>query len=140
MIPWCAGMVVVPKRSGAKPLNLSVLREPHPIPKVDKILAQLHGAKVFSKLDANSGFRQILLAKESLSLTTFITPFGRYCFNKLPFGTSSDPELFQRRMNRILEGWEGVLCHMDDVLIYGSRKEEHDKRLQAVMRRLKVLE
>ena len=61
--PWCAGMVVVPKRSGAvricvdlKPLNQSVLREVHPIPKVDETLAQLSGATVFSKLDANSGF------------------------------------------------------------------------------------
>ena len=85
--PWCAGMVVVPKCSGAvpicidlKPLNLSVLREPHPIPKVDETLAQLHGVKIFSKLDANSGFWQIPLAKESRPLTTFITPFGRYCW------------------------------------------------------------
>ena len=64
--PWCAGMVVAPKRSGAvricvdlKPLNRSVLREVHPLPKVDDTLAQLAGAKVFSKLDANSGFCQI---------------------------------------------------------------------------------
>ena len=92
--PWCAAMVVVPKRSGAvricvdlKPLNESVLRETHPIPKVDDTLAQLAGAAIFSKLDANSGFWQIPLAKESRKLTTFLTPFGRYCFNKLPFGT-----------------------------------------------------
>ena len=61
--PWCAGMVVVPKKSGAvricvdlKPLNESVLREVHPIPKVDDMLGKLAGATVFSKLDANCGF------------------------------------------------------------------------------------
>ena len=61
--PWCAGMVVAPKKSGSvricvdlKPLNHSVLREVHPLPKVDDALAQLSGAKLFSKLDANSGF------------------------------------------------------------------------------------
>ena len=61
--PWCAGMVVVPKKDKTvricvdlKPLNTSVLRETHPLPKVDDTLAQLTGAKVFSKLDANSGF------------------------------------------------------------------------------------
>ena len=61
--PWCAGMVVVPKKSGSmricvdlKPLNECVLREVHPLPKVDDILAQLTGSQVFSKLDANSGF------------------------------------------------------------------------------------
>ena len=142
---WCAGMVVVPKRSGAvricvdlKPLNQSVLREPHPIPKVDETLAQVAGAKMFSKLDANSGFWQIPLAKQSRPLTTFITPFGRYCFNKLPFGISSAPELFQRRMNLILEGLEGTLCYMDDVLVYGATRAEHDARLEAVMKRLEA--
>ena len=99
-----------------KPLNESVLREVHPIPRVDEALAQLAGATVFSKLDSNSGFWQIPLSPESRPLTTFITPFGRYHFNKLPFGTSSAPELFQRRMNSILEGLEGVVCLIDDVL------------------------
>ena len=61
--PWCAGMVVALKKSGSvricidlKTLNQSILREVHPLPKVDETLAQLTGAKLFSKLDANSGF------------------------------------------------------------------------------------
>ena len=74
-----------------KALIGNVLRKTHPIPKVDDTLAQLTGAAVFSKLDANSGFWQIPLSEESKSLTTFITPFGRYAFNKLPFGMSSAP-------------------------------------------------
>ena len=141
--PWCAGMVVVPKKSGSiricvdlKPLNDSVLREVYPIPKVDDILAQLAGAKVFSKLDANSGFWQIPLAEKSKHLTTFLTPFGRYCFNKLPFGISSAPEVYQKRMNQILEGLPGVVCLIDDVLIYGKDQEEHDARLAAALKRL----
>ena len=141
--PWCAGMVVVPKKSGSiricvdlKPLNESVLREVHPLPKVDDTLAQLAGAKVFSKLDANSGFWQIPLAKESRLLTTFITPYGRYCFNKLPFGISSAPELFQKRMNNILRGLEGVLCLMDDILIF-AKDMEHHKRVTSVLIRIK---
>ena len=79
---WCAGMVVVPKKSGAirfcvdfRPLNESVLREVHPLPKVEDTLAKLTGATIFSKLDANSGFRQVPLGKNSCHLTTFITPF-----------------------------------------------------------------
>ena len=141
--PWCAGMVVVPKKSGQvricvdlKPLNENVLREVHPIPKVDETLAQLAGATVFSKLDANSGFWQIPLHEESRLLTTFITPFGRYCFNKLPFGISSAPELFQRRMSAILEGLDGVLCQMDDVLIFGTTKEEHDFQMATALKRI----
>ena len=100
---WCAGMVVVPKKSGdvricvdLKPLNENVLRETHPLSGMDETLAQLTEATVMSKLDANSGFWQIPLAKNCRELTTFITPFGRYCFNKLPFGISSAPEHFQK--------------------------------------------
>ena len=140
---WCAGMVVVPKKSGAiricvdyRPLNESVLREVYPLPKVDHTLACLAGATVFSKLDANCGFWQIPLAEESRPLTTFITPFGRFAFNKLPFGISSAPELFQRLMNGILSGQKGVLCHMDDVLVFGRTQEEHDSRLHAVLQKL----
>ena len=98
---WCAGMVVVPKKNvkihiyvDLKPLNHSVLREVHPLPKVDETLARLSGAKIFSKLDANSGFWQIPLSPSSPLLTTFITPMGRYCFNKLPFRISSAPNTF----------------------------------------------
>ena len=93
---------------------------------------------MFSKLDANSGFWQIPLAKESRPLTTFITPFGRYCFNKLPFGISSAPELFQRRINEILKGLDGVLCQMDNVLISESTQAEHDSRLFAVLNRIEA--
>jgi hypothetical protein len=120
-------MVVVPTKSGKvcicvdlKPLNESVLREVHPLPKVDETLAQLSGARVFTKLDANSGFWQIPLPPESRQLTTFITPFGRYCFNKLPFRISSAPKHFQKRMTPILDGLPGVVCQMDDVLVFGS--------------------
>ena len=103
---------------------------------MDDVLGQLAGATQFSKLDANSGFWQIPLAEQSRSLKMFITPFGRYQFNKLPFGISSAPELFQRRMNSILEGLDGVVCMMDDVLIFGRDQKQHDERLHAVFKRL----
>ena len=141
--PWCVGMVVVPKKNGKvricvdlKPLNESVIREVHPLPKVDETLAQLIGAKVFSKLDANSGFWQIPLEKSSRLLTTFITPFGCFHFNKLPFGISSAPEHFQKRMSAILSGLDGFVCQMDDVLVFGKDQEEHDSRIRAVLKRI----
>ena len=140
---WCAGMVVVPKKEGKiricvdlKPLNECVLREIHPLPKVDETLAQLSGAKLFSKLDANSGFWQIPLAKNSQQLTTFITPYGRYHFTEMPFGISSAPEHFQKRMSKILSGLNGVLCLMDDILVFGCNEREHNERLTAVLERI----
>ena len=120
---WCARMVVMPKPSGKvricvdmKPLNENAMREFHPLPAIDETLTQLSGARIFTKLDASAGFWQIPLAKESRPLTTFITPFGRYQFNALPFGITSAPELFQKRMNALLSNLKGVLCLMDNVL------------------------
>ncbi|KAL5488977.1 hypothetical protein EMCRGX_G018012 [Ephydatia muelleri] len=140
---WCAGMVVVPKANGdiricvdLTKLNANVCRENHPLPVVDQILTQLTGEQLFSKLDANSGFWQIPLARESALLTTFITPFGRFCFNRLPFGITSAPELFQKRMSSILGGMDGVVCLIDDILVFGTTRVEHDRRLDQVLKRL----
>ena len=117
-----------------KHLNESVQREFHPLPRVEETLTQLTGAQVLSKLDANSGFWQIPLATKSRLLTTFITPFGRYCFNVLPFGITSAPELFQRRMSSLLQRLPGVVCMMDDVLIFSKDQGEHDARLETVLK------
>ena len=111
-------------------------REVHPVPKIDDLLAQLSGATIFSKLDANSGFWQIPLEKESRPLTTFITPMGRYCFNKLPFGITSAPEHFQKQMSKVLVWLEGALCLIDDILVYAKTQEAHDIRLEAVLKRI----
>ena len=88
-------------------------------------------------MDAASGFWQIPLDSECVKLTTFITPFGRYCFNRLPFGITSAPEIFQFKMNELLEGLEGVVVYMDDILVYGSNMKEHDERLSKVLHVLK---
>ena len=140
---WCAPMVVTPKPNGKvrvcvdlTKLNEYVQRENHPLPSVDLTLGKLAGAKYFTKLDANSGFWQIKLAESSRPLTTFITPWGRYCFNVLPYGISSGSEKFQKCMSRILEGLEGVECNIDDVLVHAPIIELHDYRLQKVLEHL----
>jgi hypothetical protein len=136
---WCSGMVCVPKANkrvricvDLTQLNRAVKREIHPISAVDDSLSQLAGSQVFTKLDANSGFWQIPLDSSSKLLTTFITPFGRFCFNRLPFGISSAPEIFQCTMSTILEGIPGVICHMDDILIHASEQEVHEREVREV--------
>uniref|UniRef100_A0A147BIU1 RNA-directed DNA polymerase n=1 Tax=Ixodes ricinus TaxID=34613 RepID=A0A147BIU1_IXORI len=140
---WCSAMVVVRKPNGSyricvdfTSLNKYVERELHPLPTTDHVLAQLGNARFFSKLDANSGFWQFKLAPESQILTTFITPFGRYKFKRLPFGITSAPEFYQKKMSQLLSDIEGHVCNMDDILVYGSSKEEHNKRLREVLARL----
>ena len=111
---WCAAMVPVIKKTGTvricvdlKQLNTAVRREHHMLPSLEDIAPELAGSKVFSTLDAASGFWQIPIYEDSQLLTTFITPFGRYAFCRLPFGISSAPEIFQRKMSTLLEGLDG---------------------------------
>ena len=142
-LEWCLGMVVVPKSNGnvricvyLTMLNKNVKRERHILPSVEQTLAQIGGAKVFTKLDANSGFWQVELSHDSALLTTFITPFGRFCFKRLPFGITSAPGYFQQRMQEILSGLKGVVCLIDDVLVHGVTQEEHDENLLAVLNQI----
>ena len=102
---WCAPCIVVPKKNGKlrvcidfTNLNKSVKREYHPLPTQEETLSELGNSKIFSKLDANSGYWQMQLHENSQKLTTFITPFGRYFCKRLPFGISSAPEIFQREI------------------------------------------
>ena len=106
------------------------------MPTTEQTLAKLAGAKIVSKLDANSGFWQRKLSLNSKLLTTFITPWGRYCYRRLPFGISSAPEHFHKIMQKILAGIKGVECQMDDILVFGDTYEQHDQRLEAVLKRI----
>ena len=141
---WCAPMVPVLKPTGAvricvglQKLNENLKRETYQLPTTDETLAKLAGSTVFTSLDAASGFWQIPLHEESRILTTFITPFGRYCFTRLPFGINIAPEIFQRKMHELLDGLEGVAGYMDDVIVHGKDKATHDRHLQSTLERMK---
>lgn len=99
---WCTPMVVVSKLTGSDGVRICTdLTQLDPHPSVEHTLGLLPGANVFSKLDANSGFWQVPLSRESSLQTTFITPFGWCCYNRLCFGISSTPECIQKGMARI---------------------------------------
>ncbi|UYV75553.1 K02A2.6-like [Cordylochernes scorpioides] len=141
---WCAPTVIAGKPNGdirlcvdLSRLNEDVQREVHPMPVVEHMLGQLGEARFFSKLDANSGFHQIPLSPDCQHLTTFITPFGRYKYCRMPFGISLAPEYFQKVMSIILQGMDGVMCYLDDILIFASDSKTHDRILRLVLRKLK---
>ncbi|KAL5488848.1 hypothetical protein EMCRGX_G017861 [Ephydatia muelleri] len=140
---WVNSLVVVEKPKtkqlriclDPRPLNKAIMREHFQLPTLDDIATRLHGAKVFSKLDANHGYWQIPLDRASQLLTTFNTPFGRYCYTRLPFGISSAQEVFQKRMYQLFGDLPGVETDIDDMLIHGRTEEEHQQRLTAVLKR-----
>ncbi|GBN71388.1 Transposon Ty3-I Gag-Pol polyprotein [Araneus ventricosus] len=122
---WCAPVVIVPKSDGNVricvdliELNKNVMRELHPLPKAEYSLSLLTGAKMFSKLDADSGFWQIPLDKKSSYLTTFITPFGRFRFQRLPFGHPISPHLSPH-----LVGLDSKDCLSVSPLLQSTSKE-----------------
>ena len=122
-------------------LNKVIKRNHFPMPTLDDVLSELHGAKVFSLCDAKDGFLQIKLASASSDLTTFWTPFGRFKWLRMPFGLASSPEEFQRRLSESLEGLEGVTVVADDILIYGkgptkeAAVQDHNVKLEKLLAR-----
>ena len=141
---WCYPMVIVNKKDGnlriciyLTKLNLEVKREFYQMESVEETIAKLGDkCNYMSKLDCNSGYWQLPLDDESQQLTTFITPFGRYCCTRGPFGLSSMQEIFNKKMDFILEGLKGVAKSTDDLLIYGKTEAEHDERVRQVLHRL----
>ena len=101
---------------------------------LEDILHCLSGAKYFTKLDARSRYWAIKLSKQSSFLTTFNMPFGRYRYLRLSFGLKSSQDDFQRKINECLEGLPGVVAIIDDILIYGRTREEHDQNLCNVIK------
>ena len=89
------------------------------MPTIEDITTRLHGAKVFSVLDAKNGFWHVKLDEESSHLTTLYTRFGRYRWCRMPFGVSSAPEVFQRPMHEVIEGLSGLEVVADDFVVAG---------------------
>ncbi|UYV73632.1 K02A2.6-like, partial [Cordylochernes scorpioides] len=123
-------------RMDPRELNKYIQRERYILPTAETIFSELKGATVFSVFDASSAFWQVPLDKESTNLCTIATPFGRFRFKRLPYGLNSASEVFQRCINNILSGLQGTAFYMDDILIYGSTMEEHNRNLETVLRRL----
>ena len=97
------------------------MREHYKLPTVDDVLPMLHDAKVFSKLDVKEAFWHVRLDEESSRLTTMITPFGRFCWARLPFGLKVSSEIFQRKLvdALTLSGLDGVFTIADDITVAG---------------------
>lgn len=120
----CALMVVAREKNDslricrdyAEPNN-QIFCERVTMPTVE-MLARPVQARVFSKLDANSGYWQVPLVPTSCQLTTFIMPVRRFIFKRLPFGIATPPEFFQREMLRILEATQDQVCHMGNILVF----------------------
>ena len=114
---WCSSITTSVKKDGSirvchdpKRLNDNLKRCPHKIPTLEELNPEFAEARVFSKMDAKAGYWSIHLDEASQEITTFRTPFGRYCYRRLPVGLCVSQYLFQQGMDRILARAPCRLC------------------------------
>ena len=142
---WVSSIAIVEKPDGSlricldpRDLNQNLKREHYQLPTFEKISMRLSGATLFTKLDANEGYWQIPLDYEISLLTTMNTPFGRYRFNRMPFGILSAQEVFHKRVQQLFGDVPNVETDIDDFLIWGTNQTNHDERLIECLERMKI--
>ena len=143
---WATPIVPVAKSNGTvricgdykTTVNPQLQTEEYPLPRIDDIFAKLAGGQKFTKIDLRQAYHQMEVEEESQEYLTINTHQGLYRYNRLVFGITSAPAIWQRSMDQILEGVEGTSCILDDMIITGKDDKEHLENLEEVLKRLQA--
>ena len=141
---WASLIVPVVKSDGSVRIcgdykvavNKALVSDIYPLPTAEDLFASLAGGKVFSKLDLTNTYQQLAVSEESREILTINTHKGLFTYNRLPFGISSAPAVFQRTLEELFRGQQGVAIYLDDILVTGRDADEHNERLQKVLETL----
>ena len=141
---WSTPIVPVVKPNGTvricgdfkNTVNPQLQTEEYPLPRIDDIFAKLAGGQKFTKIDLRQAYHQMEVEEESKEYLTINTHQGLYRYDRLVFGITSAPAIWQRSMDQILEGVKGTSCILDDMIITGRNDQEHLDNLEEVLKRL----
>lgn len=144
-IEWASPVVYVPKPDGRIRLcgdfkvtvNWYIHPNPHPLPRFGEMVAKLSGFTEFSTIDLKDAYLQMEISPESRKYLVIATHKGHFQFTRLPFGISSAPGIFQKFMDTLFQGMEGVTWFMDDICTGGKTREEHVLNIRKVLSRLR---
>jgi hypothetical protein len=144
---WLANPVLVRKKGGKwrmcvdyTGLNKACPKVPYPLPRIDQIVDSTAGCETLSFLDAYSGYHQIRMKESDQLTTSFITPFGMYCYVTMPFGLRNAGATYQRCMNRVFGEHIGrtVEAYVDDIVVKTRKASDLLSDLEATFRCLKA--
>lgn len=150
--PWNAPVHLVPKKPDAsgvpkyrmvidyRRLNDITTDDKYPLPNMTDIFDKLGKSTYFTTLDLASGYHQVEINEDDRQKTAFSTQFGHFEFLRMPFGLKTAPATFQRAMNNVLRGLQGIHCliYLDDVIIFSVSLEEHIHKLRMIFDRLRA--
>lgn len=144
--PYGAPILFVTKKDGSmrmcidyRALNKITIKNRYPLPRTDELLDQLHGAKVFSKIDIRSAYYQVRIAECDVEKTAFRTRYGHFEFLVMPFGLTNAPATFMALTNGMFHDYldKFVIVYIDDILIYSKSLEENAQDVRLVLQRLR---
>jgi hypothetical protein len=131
---WVANVVMVPKKNGNMrmcidftELNKACPKDPYPLPRIDVIIDQAAGCDMLSLLDCFSRYHQVWMRREDEAKTRFTTPFGIFCFIRMPEGLRNAGSTFNRMMELILGSQLGrnASAYVDDIVIMSEKEKDH---------------
>jgi hypothetical protein len=143
---WVANIVPVPKKDGKvrmcvdyRDLNQASPKDDFPLPHIDVLVDNIAQFSVFSIMDGFSGYYQIKMAPEDMEKTTFITPWGTFCYKVMPFGLKNAGATYQRAMVTIFHDMihKEIEVYVDDMIAMSQEEEDHLVHLQKLFSRLR---
>ena len=133
---WLNSFVIVKKLSGAlcicldpTDLNKEIIRPVCNAQTMNDVIHKLQHAKYFAIFNTSKGFFHVPLDQESKLLTSMLTPFGIYAYNVLAMGLSNATDLFETCICEILQGLNGCINIIDNILVYGTTYDEFESNM-----------